>query len=260
MCARLAKPCPWKSGLPRQKADRSIASPAPAPKGSPQRSLDEIECPSPRCEISLEVYCRNNVNRAAALSSFQSLQVNMGLSAKRGRLVVARGNGHCAGRFFLEGRGCWFGLYPSILQIHYDGGIAGGTGSNSFLDLQLNPAETRPADLPGRHANHQGVVGHVFCDNGAGADEGMFANRYAANDRAVCAQGRPSSYQRSFVFGLSIDVAPRVGYVGEDHRRPAEHVILQDHAGIERNVVLNFDVIADLHMRRHQHILAKVAV
>jgi hypothetical protein len=34
--------------------------------------------------------------------------------------------------------------------------------------------------------------------------------------------------------------------VREHHRRPAEHVVFEDHAGVERDVVLDLDVVADV--------------
>ena len=52
-------------------------------------------------------------------------------------------------------------------------------------------------------------------------------------------------------------VAARVDDVGEDHRRPAEHVVLELHALVDRHVVLDLHVVADLRAVHHHDVLAE---
>ena len=63
--------------------------------------------------------------------------------------------------------------------------------------------------------------------------------------------GRYSSFRETWLRGL-IDV-------GEHHRRPAEHVVFERDAGVDRHVVLDLDVVADHDARRHDDVLADVA-
>ena len=69
----------------------------------------------------------------------------------------------------------------------------------------------------------------------------------------------PRFDQRLPVLVLARHVAARIDDVGEHHRRPAEHVVFEDHAGVERHVVLDLDVVADDHVRRDDHVLPDVA-
>src|SRR5262249_27434231 len=66
-------------------------------------------------------------------------------------------------------------------------------------------------------------------------------------------------HQRSLVFVLARDVAARVHHVGEHHRRPAEHVVFEDAARVDRDVVLDLDVVADGHVGRDHHVLPDIA-
>ena len=58
---------------------------------------------------------------------------------------------------------------------------------------------------------------------------------------------------------LAGDVAPGIQHVGEDATRAAEDVILKLDALVDRDVVLDLDVIADPGPRHHHHILAEAA-
>ena len=55
-------------------------------------------------------------------------------------------------------------------------------------------------------------------------------------------------------------MAAGIDHVGKNHRRPAEDVVFQNAAGIYRNVVLNFDIIADHHIRRNHDVLPDIAM
>ncbi len=132
--------------------------------------------------------------------------------------------------------------------------------SAAALEIERDAAGAHPAARTGRVAVHQSVIGNVAGDHRPGADERIAADRRAAHHRAIGTERRALAYQRGAVFVLAGHVAARVHDVGEDHRRPAEYVVFQNAAGINRNIVLNFDVIADHHVRGNHHVLADVAV
>ena len=93
---------------------------------------------------------------------------------------------------------------------------------------QLDAARAHPAGDAARVADDQRVVGHVAGDDGAGADERVPADRVTAQTMVQFAPSvapRLTSVRR--YSSLRDDVAPRVDDVGEHHRRPAEHVVLE---------------------------------
>jgi hypothetical protein len=54
-------------------------------------------------------------------------------------------------------------------------------------------------------------------------------------------------------------MAARVDYIRKNHGRTAKHVIFENAAGIDGNVILNFYVIAYGYIGGHHNILANVA-
>lgn len=117
-----------------------------------------------------------------------------------------------------------------------------------------------PADLARRHADHQRVGRHVTVDDGTGADEGVFADGVATDDSAIGPQGGATLDQRVAIFVLARDATAGVVDVGEDHARPAEHVVFQRNVVVHRDVVLHFDVVADDDLVADKDVLAKGAV
>ena len=117
-----------------------------------------------------------------------------------------------------------------------------------------------PADLPGRHADHQREGRHVAIDDGAGADEGVFPDRVAADDGAIGPEGGAAPDQGVAVFVLAGYGAAGIVDIGEDHARAAEHVILQRHVVVHRDVVLDLDVVADDDPVADEDILAEGAI
>ena len=80
---------------------------------------------------------------------------------------------------------------------------------------------------------------NVAGDDRAGADEGVGADRHAAHDGRVGADGRAFADDGPFEIGASIDGRTRVADVGEDGRRPDEHIVrARTTPVIDRNVVL----------------------
>src|SRR5213592_2338333 len=139
------------------------------------------------------------------------------------------------------------------------GGAADGTRGLAGGDRQPFAALAHPSHAARRHAHHQRVRRDVGRHDRAGADERVLAERDAAQDRGVGADGAAPLHARGAVLVLARHVAPRVQHVGEHARRPAEHIVLQGHAFVDRDVVLDLDVVADARTGHHHHVLAQVA-
>jgi hypothetical protein len=54
-------------------------------------------------------------------------------------------------------------------------------------------------------------------------------------------------------------MAAGIDHIRKNHRGSAEDIVFQNAAGVHRNVVLNFDVIADCHIRRDHDVLSDIA-
>ena len=81
----------------------------------------------------------------------------------------------------------------------------------------------------------------------------------AADDRRVRADRRAAPHERPPVLVLARDVAARIDDVREHHRRPAEHVVLELDALVDRDVVLDLHVVADPRAVHHDDVLAERA-
>src|ERR1700680_3146141 len=116
-----------------------------------------------------------------------------------------------------------------------------------------------PPDSAGRDANHQRVSGNIVRDHASGAYERVLLERDASHDRRIGANRRPPAHERALVLVLSGDVTTGIDDVCENHRRPAEHIVLQHYALVHRYVVLNLDVVSDPDAVHHHHILSERA-
>lgn len=137
-----------------------------------------------------------------------------------------------------------------------------GMGTDGFTmtaqgQIQLFAVLAHPADLARRHADHQGVGLDVLVDDGARADEGVFADDDAADDGAVGAQGGALFDQGVAVLVLALDQRARVVDVGEHHAGAAEHALFQSDVVIDGDVVLDFAAVADDDLVADEDVLAK---
>jgi len=81
-----------------------------------------------------------------------------------------------------------------------------------------------------------------------------------AEHRGVGADGSALFHQSFPQFIHPDDGASRIEDIGKDHGRPAENIIFQGYTLIDRNVVLNLDVIAHSNIGADYHILPDFAV
>lgn len=114
-----------------------------------------------------------------------------------------------------------------------------------------------PADLASGHADHEGVGLDVLVDDGAGTDEGEFANGGAADDGAVGAQGGAALDQGVAVFALALDERAGVIDVGKHHAGAAEHAFLEGDVVVHRDVVLHLALVADDDLVADEDVLAE---
>ena len=91
------------------------------------------------------------------------------------------------------------------------------------------------------------------------ADKSVFANGMAANNGRIGTDGSAFPNERFFIkcFSPLRIFASRIEDVGKNHRRAAEDVIFKLDTFIDRNIILNLDMIADSDVVPHIHILPK---
>ena len=123
----------------------------------------------------------------------------------------------------------------------------------------MHPALAHPAVQPRRVAVAQPVIRHVLRHHRARADEAVAAQRDPANDRGVRTDRCAALHQRALVLVLAVYMTARVEHVGKDHRWSQERVILNDHPGIDRDVILDLNVVANDAFRRNNDVLPDIA-
>jgi len=98
------------------------------------------------------------------------------------------------------------------------------------------------ADDPGWITNCDSVAGNIFCNHGAGPDEGVFADGYSRIYRA------PRSYGREFFDPCleqgPVTVRPRILVVGKTDVRPDENAVLDRYSGRDENKRSDLTIIA----------------
>src|SRR3546814_13972887 len=84
---------------------------------------------------------------------------------------------------------------------------------------------------------------NISVDHAAGPDEGILADRYAADDGTVSAERRAALHQRRTVFVLAGDSRARIVDVGKHHAGTAKHIVLKADGVVYRDVVLDFHIV-----------------
>ena len=96
------------------------------------------------------------------------------------------------------------------------------------------------------HSCHEGVVFHVFGDDGACCYHGVLADGDAADYGAVGSQRGAFSDQGLLIYSVDGIFRSRHGDVGEHAARSAEDVVFQLYAFVDGYVVLYLNAIAYL--------------
>ena len=149
--------------------------------------------------------------------------------------------------------------HSGLKLIARTGGWAGGQAVAGQGQVQALAMLAHPADLAGGDAGHEGVGFDVPGDDGAGGDEGVFAQGDAADEGSVGADGGAALDQGAAVFVLADDGGAGVVDVGEDHAGAAEDVVFQGDGVVEADVVLHLAVIADDYVVADEDVLAEGA-
>ena len=102
-----------------------------------------------------------------------------------------------------------------------------------------------PADAARGNPGHQGEIRHVLRHDRSGRDKSVTADGVAADDGRVRTDGGAALDQSGAELALARNRRARIDDIGEHATRATEDVILQRHAFIETDVVLNLAVVAD---------------
>src|SRR3546814_5241545 len=100
---------------------------------------------------------------------------------------------------------------------------------------------------------------NISVDHAAGPDEGILADRYAADDGTVSAERRAALHQRRTVFVLAGDSRARIVDVGKHHAGTAKHIVLKADGVVYRDVVLDFHIVANDDIVGDEDVLPKRA-
>ncbi len=136
---------------------------------------------------------------------------------------------------------------------------AGAYRQAVFIEAQALAVLAHPADLAGGVADDEGIRLYFLGDHGPCANEGVGSDVVATNDGGIGPDGGPFADHGFHVFPFAVHGAAGVMDIGEDHARPQKNVIFADHAFINGDVVLHFDIIPQYHPIGHKNILPQIA-
>ncbi len=124
------------------------------------------------------------------------------------------------------------------------------------VKLKFETTLAHPTFYPGGVAVYQSVVRDIPGDDSARANKAVPAQSDTADDGGVGANGSALANPSLAIFILAGDMAARVDHVGENAGGTQEAVVLNDHSGIDGDIVLDLDVVAEDHAGGDDHILA----
>src|SRR6266566_3498505 len=104
---------------------------------------------------------------------------------------------------------------------------------------------THPSNLPGWIADYQSKVRHTPGDDGTSADERITPDRDPADDRGIGADCTTALEPGGLIQRVPVDLSARVCDIRQDTRRSKKDIILNHHARVERNIVLDLDIASD---------------
>ncbi len=115
--------------------------------------------------------------------------------------------------------------------------------------------------LARRVSVNNGMRRHLLGDDCAGTDKSVLTDGIPTDNCGIRANASASFYQgEQIVFALvSGECGSWRANVRKDDRGATENVVFESDALIHRNIVLNLDVVADLHSWTNDHILANSA-
>lgn len=126
-------------------------------------------------------------------------------------------------------------------------------------EIKFFPAFTDPALQAGGVAVDQGIVRYIAADDGPGAYKCVAADGNPADDGGIGTDGGAFFDPGRFELFFALDEGAGVYHVGEDHGGSQKHFIFTGYAGVNGDVVLDFDSVAQNHTGGNDYILADVA-
>jgi len=125
---------------------------------------------------------------------------------------------------------------------------------------QTFAAAANPPDLFGGVAHNQCMTRYIAVYNSPSADEAIPSQCRTADNSSIGADSSPLFYKcRPHLVHFSY-FCPRIGNIGEDHARAAEHTCFEGYPLVHGNIVLDFTVVSNDDIRADHDILANVAV
>ena len=126
--------------------------------------------------------------------------------------------------------------------------------------IQNRTTFTGPSLLFCRHPHHQGMIRYILGDYSPTADECPSTDGYPTDDGCIGPDGSSLLYESFQIACLPLRVfCPRGKIVCENTGRPAEHMVLEGHHLVDRDVVLDLHLVAELDAPGHEHVLAEGA-
>lgn len=127
------------------------------------------------------------------------------------------------------------------------------------IEFQTMSKFGHPAHLARGVPNQQRIIRYVLGHHRARTDEGVFPDVVPANDGCIRPDGGPLPYSGSRILIPTIDRAARIDHIGEHTRWTKKNVVIAGYSGVQRHIVLNLDVVAELNTGRDHYILTDVA-
>ena len=102
-----------------------------------------------------------------------------------------------------------------------------------------------PASSASWIPDHQSVIGYVGCDDRSRRYKCITPNRHPAHNGCISADCAAALQMSAFIKRMPINLRPWIGHICQKAGRSKEHVILDDYACINGDVVLHLHVVAN---------------
>src|SRR5699024_2535848 len=94
----------------------------------------------------------------------------------------------------------------------------------------------------------------------SGTYKGIPANVMSTDNGGVGPDAGALFHHCPAIFALPLNKCPWIDHVGKDAGRPQEHTVLALHTCVNRDVILDFAAVPQLHARGDDHVLSDIAV
>ena len=130
----------------------------------------------------------------------------------------------------------------------------------AVIEVEQMPMTAHPSLKSAWNSHDKAIIRHVLGDDGAGGNEGVAAEGDAADDGGIGSDGGAAADQGPLVEAVPFDLTAGIGDICQDAGGSQEDVIFNFGARVDGDVVLHFDVGADLDIVGDHGVLSKDAV